>query len=293
MIERTVRGAGATLAAIEAGEPGRPTVVLVHGYPDSKEVWHGVMERLAHRLHVIAYDVRGFGSSSKPRGPAAYDLSYLAADLEAVIDALAPDGRVHLVGHDWGGIAGWALASMERLEPRLASFTTIAGPSLDQIRLSLRQLLRSGRVVELVRRVYRSWYVVMLCAPGGPTLSWRVVLAGGRWAAHLEHVEGMPADPYYRRPSLTSDGLHGANLYRRNILMRLGRAPDTAPARVPVQMIIPTEDRYISPSYYADAERFAPRLVRRIVPAPHWVLHTHPDAVADWVQQFVEEVGAT
>jgi pimeloyl-ACP methyl ester carboxylesterase len=292
MIDRRVRGDGVELAAVEAGDPGRPAIVLVHGYPDSKEIWRGVIERLAPRFHVIAYDVRGFGGSSAPRGPAAYDLALLAGDLDAVIEQLVPGRPVHLVGHDWGGIAGWAFASMARLEPRLASFTSIAGPSLDQIRLSLRGLVRSGRILELIRRVHRSWYVLVLCAPGGPTLSWRVVLAGGRWSAYLENVEGMAPDPYYRRASLASDGTHGSNLYRRNILGRLGSPPDAAPARVPVQLIVPTRDRFISASYYADAERFAPLVVRRTVASRHWVPHSSPGMVAEWVAEFVEEVEA-
>ena len=68
MIDRRVRGDGVELAAVEAGEPGRPAIVLVHGYPDSKEIWRGVIERLAPRFHVIAYDVRGFGGSSAASG---------------------------------------------------------------------------------------------------------------------------------------------------------------------------------------------------------------------------------
>jgi hypothetical protein len=63
-------------------------------------------------------------------------------------------------------------------------------------------------------------------------------------------------------------------------------------AHVPVQLIVPTEDHFISPSYYEHAERFAPRLVRRMVPATHWVPRADPGRTADWIRAFVEEVGA-
>jgi pimeloyl-ACP methyl ester carboxylesterase len=49
------------LAASAWGDPAHPVVVLVHGYPDNSDVWHGVAHALAARFHVIAYDVRGAG----------------------------------------------------------------------------------------------------------------------------------------------------------------------------------------------------------------------------------------
>ena len=54
------------LAATAWGDPAKPVVVLVHGYPDNSHVWHGVAEALADRFHVIAYDVRGAGASATP-----------------------------------------------------------------------------------------------------------------------------------------------------------------------------------------------------------------------------------
>jgi pimeloyl-ACP methyl ester carboxylesterase len=293
VIERRVQAPGVELAAVEAGQSDRPAIVLVHGYPDTKEIWLEVMERLQARFHVIAYDVRGFGGSSAPRGPAAYAYEHLASDLAAVIDTLAPGGAVHLVGHDWGGIAGWEFAGMERLDGRLRSFTTIAGPSLDQLGASLRRLLKGGQIAELTRRLYRSWYVLVLCTPGGPTLSWRGVLAGGRWSRYMRRREGLPPAAYFHRPSLAADGTHGSNLYRRNILMRLPRARRPVVARVPVQLIVPSDDHFISPDYYEDAEQFAPRLLRRTIQGTHWVPHSDPDQIAAWIAEFVEEVEAT
>src|ERR1700742_2387826 len=98
-----ITGAGVELALLEAGDPARPTLVFIHGYPDTKESWDEVMQRLAPRYHVVAYDVRGAGGSGAPRGPKAYDLDRLADDLERVLAESNPAGPVHLVGHDWGG----------------------------------------------------------------------------------------------------------------------------------------------------------------------------------------------
>jgi pimeloyl-ACP methyl ester carboxylesterase len=287
---RRVRSDGLELAVVSDGDPQQPAIVLVHGYPDTKEIWRGVMPRLSERFRVIAYDVRGFGESEKPHGPAAYSYERLASDLIAVIDELSPSRAVHLVGHDWGGIMGWEFASMARLEGRLASFTTIAGPSIDQIGLMLRGLIRRGRAVEVVRRLYRSWYVLALCIPGGPTLSWRALLAGGRWEAAMQRRERLAPDPYFHRPSLADDGVYGANLYRRNIALRRPLSARPRTTHVPVQLIVPSADRFISAGYYEHAERYTPRLLRRTISATHWVPHTHPEQIADWIGEFVEEV---
>ena len=81
-----------------------PTVILVHGYPDANHVWEKVAERLSRDFRVVAYDVRGAGNSSVPQGRAAYKLRELRDDLHAVMDAVSPNEKVHLVGHDWGSI---------------------------------------------------------------------------------------------------------------------------------------------------------------------------------------------
>ena len=74
VIQRSVRGAGLSLSVTEYGERGRPTVLLVHGFPDTSSVWRPVADRLASDLHVVAYDVRGAGRSDVPANRNGYAL---------------------------------------------------------------------------------------------------------------------------------------------------------------------------------------------------------------------------
>ena len=289
-VRRTVASGGVDLAVIEAGDPARPTLVLVHGYPDTKEIWDGVLERLARRYHVVAYDVRGAGASSAPRGPAAYDFERLADDFCAIIASVSPGARVHLVGHDWGGIAGWELASEPRVGAKLASFTTIAGPSLPQLAEELRAQLRRGRLIRVVGTMRRSWYVFALSTPGVPTLVWRGLLGRGWWRRYLEFVERVPVDSEHPSPTLTDDAIRGSNLYRRNILWRMPRRVPAHPVSVPVQLIVPGGDRFISPHYYDRAELYAPKLRRRTAPGSHWAPRSQPSLIARWIGEFVDEV---
>ena len=135
VIQRRVLGAGLSLSVTEYGERGRPTVVLVHGFPDTSSVWEPLADRLSSELHVVAYDVRGAGRSDAPAGRGGYALPLLVDDLEAVLDQTSPDAPVHLVAHDWGSVQGWEAVTTKGLANRFASFTSISGPPLDLCRL--------------------------------------------------------------------------------------------------------------------------------------------------------------
>jgi len=79
---------------------GRP-VVLIHGWPLSKEMWEYQIEPLVEAgLRVIKYDRRGFGKSSKPWGE--YDYNTLTTDLHAIMEELNLQDAV-LVGFSMGG----------------------------------------------------------------------------------------------------------------------------------------------------------------------------------------------
>ncbi|HEY1567231.1 MAG TPA: alpha/beta fold hydrolase [Solirubrobacteraceae bacterium] len=288
----TVRSGAVELSVRSAGRADGPTLVLVHGYPDTQRVWAPVVERLVHRFQLITYDVRGAGASSAPHGPAAYRLDRLADDFDAVCTALAPGRRVHLVGHDWGGIQGWEFVTRPRFAGRVASFTSIAGPALGHALGATRAALRARDLGRAAARARRSWYIVPLCLPGGPTVMWKVALAGGRWRRWLTLVDGLTVDDAHPAPTACADGWHGANLYRANIPHRLVRPNRLAPAHAPVQLIVPTRDRFISASYYDAAARVAPGLRRREVDASHWAQLTQPDLIAGWVGDFAQEMEA-
>ncbi|MFF8694148.1 SDR family oxidoreductase [Streptomyces sp. NPDC015144] len=288
--ERRVRTGGIELCVAELGDASRPTVVLVHGYPDSKEVWADVAAQLAERWHVVLYDVRGHGRSSAPKPlRGGFTLEKLTDDFLAVADAVSPDRPVHLVGHDWGSVQSWEFATVERTEGRIASFTSMSGPSLDHFGHWIKQRMTRPtprRVGQLLGQGAKSWYVYMLHTPVLPELAWRGPL-GKRWPRILERLEKVPAGDY-PTASLPRDAAHGAWLYRDNVRARLGRPRDDAYAHVPVQLITPTGDVFLSERLYDQLELWAPRLVRRSLEGKHWVPRTRPDQLASWISEFVD-----
>ncbi|MFE3600743.1 SDR family oxidoreductase [Streptomyces sp. NPDC059142] len=287
--ERWVRAGGVDLCVAELGDPARPTVLFVHGYPDSKEVWSEVARRLADRFHVVLYDVRGHGGSTAPvplRG--GFTLEKLTDDFLAVAEAVSPDRPVHLVGHDWGSVQSWEFVTVARTEGRIASFTSVSGPSLDHLGHWFRERAvhpTPRRVGQLLGQSAKSWYVYALHTPALPELAWRGPL-GRRWPGVVRRIEGLSGESY-PAPSLPRDAAHGVWLYRDNVRARLRRPRTDAFAHAPVQLITPTGDAFLSERLYDDLERWAPGLVRRSLPAGHWVPRTRPDLLAAWIGDFV------
>ncbi|WP_316756902.1 SDR family oxidoreductase [Streptomyces herbicida] len=292
--ERRVRTGGVELCVTELGDPAQPTLVLVHGYPDSKEVWSEVAVRLADRcgFHVVLYDVRGHGRSTAPKPlRGGFTLAKLTDDFLAVVDAVSPDRPVHLVGHDWGSVQAWEFVTVKRTEGRIASFTSMSGPSLDHFGHWINARVKRPtprRVGQLLGQGAKSWYVYLLHTPALPELAWRGPL-GKRWPKILERVEKVPGGDY-PTSSLPTDAAHGAWLYRDNVRSRLLRPRPDAYAHAPVQLITPLEDAFLSEKLYDELERWAPQLTRRTLPAKHWVPRTRPDQLAAWIDEFVTRV---
>lgn len=82
---------------------GRP-LLLLHGYPQTHQMWHLVAPRLAEKFHVICPDLRGYGDSSKPVGlpdHSNYSKRETANDLIALMSALGYE-NFYAAGHDRG-----------------------------------------------------------------------------------------------------------------------------------------------------------------------------------------------
>ncbi|TDD81858.1 SDR family oxidoreductase [Actinomadura darangshiensis] len=289
MRDQRVRSGEIELAVRVRGADGRPTVVLVHGYPDTSAMWDEVAERLAGRFRVVAYDVRGAGASGSPSDPLDYGLDALMGDLLAVLDGVAGGGPVHLVGHDWGSVQGWEAVIGQRLRGRIASFTSISGPDRRHMARWAREAVRSGPrgVAEVLGQARRSVYMPVLMAPRVGEVAARVLAAGfGRAMRMREGAEPRSGHP---AGTLRADARNGLGLYRANMGRGSGTAGDGR-TDVPVQLIVPVKDRYGSQSLLLSARGPVPRLYVRRAPAGHWVARSHPDLIARWVTEFVEHI---
>lgn len=99
---------GVTLHYLQAGKGSESPVVLLHGYAETSHMWRPLMLQLADRHVVIAPDLRGAGSSSKPEG--GYDKKTMAQDIHALVESLGYP-KVKIVGHDIGLMVAYAYAA--------------------------------------------------------------------------------------------------------------------------------------------------------------------------------------
>ncbi|WP_371228682.1 alpha/beta fold hydrolase [Pseudomonas sp. QE6] len=94
----------------EAGQPGSPVLLLLHGFPSSSHQFRNLIPLLAERFHVIAPDLPGFGYTEVPAERSyRYSFANLATTLGAFVDALGLE-RYALYVFDYGAPTGLRLA---------------------------------------------------------------------------------------------------------------------------------------------------------------------------------------
>lgn len=254
-----------------------PTVVLLHGFPDSSLGFRELCESLAERgFRAVAPDLRGYGLSSKPEGLEAYRSSALLEDLAALVRWTGEE-RVTLVGHDWGGTLAYCFASQHpQLVERLVVMNAAHPESY------ARALTRS-------RQLLRSWYMLLFQLRG--LAEWLVTR---RWVFHwLLHK-------LVAKRELLSDGAVEA---ARRELLRPGvaraalsyyRAAMRYPLACPQKILVPTlilwgvRDPALDASLLEDLPARVEHLtIRRLEAAGHFVHWDEPEQVVSELSAFL------
>ena len=108
---RTIEIDGTSIFYREAGDPERPTLLLLHGFPASSFMYRELIERLADQFHLVAPDYPGFGHSDAPANTEfSYSFDHLTDVVEKFTDRLGL-GKYGLYMQDFGGPVGFRLAS--------------------------------------------------------------------------------------------------------------------------------------------------------------------------------------
>ncbi len=126
----TANLAGINLFYREAGDPARPTVVLLHGFPSSSHMYRELIPLLATQYHVLAPDYPGFGHSDQP-SPAvfSYTFDHLAAVVEEWLATLKVD-RYAIAVQDYGAPVGFRLFA--RQPERITAIITQNGNAYEE-----------------------------------------------------------------------------------------------------------------------------------------------------------------
>lgn len=254
-----------------------PPVLLLHGWPQHWYSWRRVVPLLAPHHRLIMPDMRGFGWTSVP--PGGYDKETLASDALRLLDALELD-RVLLIGHDWGGWAGFlaCLRAPERFSHFVALNVAHPWPEVS--------LGAGGAVLRL-------WYQAVIAMP----LLGRRVVAGGfverGLAVDLVHPGAItPADARVYVDRLQGDrGRASELLYRTFLLRELG--PLTAGRyryrrlTVPTRLLFGERDIAISRKTLMGYEDHADDMEIELVPdSGHFIAEEKPELVAERALAF-------
>lgn len=107
----TVNVQGLDIFYRHAGDPEKPAILLLHGYPTSSYMYRNVIEPLADPAYVVAPELPGFGYSSAPPADAYnYTFENIADTIDAFLDALKLE-TCFLYIHDFGTPVGYYLAT--------------------------------------------------------------------------------------------------------------------------------------------------------------------------------------
>lgn len=268
---RRVQLPNLSLRVAEAGpDTGAPTILL-HGFPEFWYGWRHQIGPLAGAgLRVVAPDQRGYGLSDKPEGVDAYHLDRLAGDVIALADACGFP-KVRLVGHDWGGLVAWWVASHhpERIE-----------------RLAILNAPHPGIVGDYMRshpgQMLRSYYVGLFQIPGLPE---RLLTANRcralRRALTTTSRPGAFAEADLERyvEAWLQPGAMTAMLNWYRALVRLPRA-NPPRVRVPTLILWGRQDIALQAGLAEASLTFCDDgRIRWYDGASHWLAHEEPDAV--------------
>jgi len=260
----------------EAGpEDGEP-VILLHGWPQHWYEWRHLVPALSERYRMVMPDLRGLGwSEITQRG---YEKHNLARDVINLLDALQLE-RVKLVGHDWGGYAGFLMCLLEpaRFERYLALNIVHPWPSRSP----------AGLV-----HIWRLSYQVPLVLPFvGPRITRgdqikRVLRRGGKGAISEEEAEAFAAplrDP--ERAKVTPR--YYRSFLRRDMPRLITGHWAKWRLQVPTLLLFGTGDLAIHRSQLRGYERHADDMRVEIVDgAGHFIADTRPELVAERALEF-------
>lgn len=162
---------------------GGPTVVMVHGWPDTHRLWDGTVRALQSQYRCVRFTLPGFAAPLVGPAPTLADIT---ARLLAIVDQASPDQPVTLLLHDWGCLFGYELAA--RHPHRVAR---IVGVDIgDATSPAYLKTLTLGQ--KLMILTYQLW---LACAwLIGRYLSGRVADALTRWMARAMRCPTPKAD---------------------------------------------------------------------------------------------------
>lgn len=268
-----ILAAGFTFTGRACGPHEGRRVLCLHGFPQTSWAWRDQLWALGHAGHrAVAPDQRGYCSGARPADATDYGTELLVGDVIALADSMEMD-RFDLVGHDWGGLLAWILAT--RLPDRVRSLSVVSTPHplALQDALSGSDPEQAARGKETASLLATDEPEALLLGPGNEGSGLRQLL--GESGLDDEDAEIYVAA--LREPGALTAAL---NWYRA---MDASALVGLEPVRVPTLYVWSTGDKAIGrAAAEATRERVeAPYTFEVLEGVSHWVPETAPDRLSN------------
>jgi aspartate dehydrogenase len=251
------------LQALRAGHG--PALLLLHGIGSSAPSWQRQIDRLSDSYRLIAPDLRGYGNSPDPDGPAS-----LAGAVEDLLPLLAGErGPVHVAGVSFGALLALALA---RSHPELVRSVVLADTTLGRAWMppAERSVWRDGR------------YALAADLASCSTERAREIAAPGAPAGAIDEIA---ANMRRARPA----GYRAVT----DILVATDARPWLGEVRVPALVLCGEHDGVVGTSLSRDLATALPDARFASIPGAGHAPHIEqPDVVAQAIRAFLESVDA-
>ncbi len=263
-----------------------PTIVLLHGFPQSWYEFHKIMPQLAKSFTVVAVDLRSVGSSAAASD--GFDVATMAKDVHGLMQALKLD-NAYIVGHDIGGNVAYAMA---RLYPQATRGVMIIDVPLfgldpwDEVKVNP-----------------KLWHLAFLQTPRVPE-----ILISGREAAYFREaffklgtrnpsaIRDADVTQYAKAYASAEQLRAGLGFYRAIPANEKFNASQTSPIDVPFVMVAgessfaPLLERIAAAMRAHGAAKVTTEVVAN---GAHYLPDEQPDAIAGLIERYGRDDATT
>ncbi|MFF3753186.1 alpha/beta fold hydrolase [Streptomyces sp. NPDC002018] len=258
-----------------------PTLLLIHGYPQTWYEWHDIMPALAKHYTVIAPDLPGAGQSDAP--PSGYDKKTMAAKLHALLASLGKDADVRIVGHDIGSMVAYSYAAQYPATVTKLVLSEAPIPDLD--------IYKIPSLTEQGPGVWNFGFFALTNGLPENMIKGREVAWTAGFISGYEGVQGAvsPADirvfaHYLRDPAHLAASLAWFRVFPQDI--RDNERFRETPLRMPVLAIGASGS--LAGAVGEQAARYASDVTGVTVPdSGHWIYEEHPEELTAMLLGFL------
>ena len=262
----------------EAGTPGAPKLLLLHGFPSSSHMFRALIPLLADRFHIVAPDLPGFGRSDMPaRRTFAYTFDHIAEIIDRFTEVVGFD-RYALYVFDYGAPTGFRLAVKH--PERIAAIISQNGNAYEEglsdgwnpIRAYWHDPSPANR--EALRPTFKPDAIAWQYTHGAP--------------ADLISPDGHSLDSFYfGRPDAEEVQLDLFGDYKSNVALYPAFQAYFRTHKPPFLAVWGKNDPFFPPPGAEAFKRDMPDAVVRLLDTGHFALETHASEIAKAILDFL------